>query len=156
MDMSYFLKKLNMKNMSKKVYVALIFALGGVFLWTETGYSLHQTTLRVHLISKNAEGIKRLDEAENRYSDEALVLNNKELLERLPLQQKNVLTMLFIEGKNPSDIVGGLNIAQPAVSIHKRLGLKNLRDLVGKLSVHGRQNSPKHLKPRQRETAITL
>ncbi len=58
-------------------------------------------------------------------------LSMKELLNRLPERDRNIITWRFFEDKTQSEIAGRLGLSQVQVSRLERQALKKLKDLIG-------------------------
>lgn len=58
----------------------------------------------------------------------ALLLQAIELIEELPRQQREVMTLLYFEGKSVQSVADSMGIAPPTVYQHRQAALKTLKE----------------------------
>jgi DNA-directed RNA polymerase specialized sigma24 family protein len=119
-----------MRKIGKIINIAFIFILGGVFLGVKPGYSVAEPMLRPNLINKDTKGGNRLHRTTTYLLDMALVQKNKGLLGELTERQRQVLTMIYLEGKTAKETAESMGIDESTVTHHKQKGLTRLRWLI--------------------------
>ena len=67
-----------------------------------------------------------VDETDQR-ADQALLLQAIELIEGLPRQQREVMTLIYFEGKTVQSVAGQMGIAASTVYQHRQAALRTLK-----------------------------